>query len=185
MDYDEKETVIMRRGEGSIKKGLSLLNLVSAVVLTCFAGILMVQTVWGEESPSVMGWGVSTVISGSMSGTIEIDDMIIYHKEKEYREGDIIIFSSGDVYVTHRITGKDVSGYVTKGDANDTADTEPVMEEDILGKVKVIIPKAGLAVYYLRTPMGMAGLSIVILLLIAVPALVSGGGGREKSGGKK
>lgn len=95
--------------------------------------------------PSFCGYAGLTIISGSMSGTIEIDDLIIIKDCDEYKNGDIITFmKEGDkAPTTHRINfiyDGDVITYRTKGDANGSNDAEYVYKEEILGKVVLVIP---------------------------------------------
>ena len=64
------------------------------------------------------------------------------------RLGDVIQFrQSKDVSVLHRvieIDGEDrVEYFVTKGDANSSPDADPVIPENIVGKVVLTIPKVG------------------------------------------
>ena len=60
---------------------------------------------------------------------MSIGDLVIVHREKEYRVGDIVVFDSGGLSVTHRILEKAQEGFVTKGDANNVPDKELLSEK--------------------------------------------------------
>ena len=92
----------------------------------------------GSKVPSFCGYSSLFVETGSMSGIIEEDEIIIIKKTNDYKIGDIITFiQKGDEKpTTHRIIGYGSEGeYVTKGDANPTKDSVNIKEEEILGEV--------------------------------------------------
>ena len=94
--------------------------------------------------PSFMGYSSLVIISGSMSGTMEVDDLIIIKDKKEYKIGDIVTFmKEGDkAPTTHRIILYDEQGnYITKGDANNVRDAVAVSKEEIFGEVILTVPK--------------------------------------------
>ena len=90
------------------------------------------------------------------------------------------------VVVTHRIievipdkdNPKNVS-YVTKGDANDTADSTPVHISSVLGKPVFTIPLLGYLAYYIRTPLGIAIATAIVCLLIILSFLPDIFGGTQ------
>ena len=78
------------------------------------------------------------------------------HRQTDYKNGDIITFSEDGFYTTHRIIASDAGGYRTKGDANNIQDAAPVRSEQVAGKVKWIIPKAGKLFLAVRSPLAAA-----------------------------
>ena len=75
----------------------------------------------------------------------------------------------GSIVVTHRIievrTAEDGSPiFITKGDANNTEDSEPVTAENLVGIYMGRIPKLGDFAMFLQRPLGM-------MLFIGVPLL--------------
>ena len=56
--------------------------------------------------PELFGWSRAVILSGSMEPSMSIGDLVIVHREKEYRVGDIVVFDSGGLSVTHRILEK-------------------------------------------------------------------------------
>ena len=95
-------------------------------------------------------YGVLVIGSGSMTGTINKGDAIIYErlgKDEEIEIGDVIVFNSDNIKVIHRVIDKKDAGrgmkYFTKGDANPNIDEGYREESDIVGKVKLRIPYIG------------------------------------------
>lgn len=129
--------------------------------------------------PSIGGYEVLRVITGSMEPELEENSIIIIkHTDvSELKKGDIITFKSEDpqvkgLYVTHRIYDIQESQngiyFVTKGDANETEDMYVVHEKNIAGK------------YVKKLPMGLAlgkfinkiSTSRMYFLVVLLPVLV-------------
>jgi len=174
-----EDTTNAQVGEEKPSKLMSALGLILCIVfgamLLCNLTIIIKGTLYPEKPPSVLGITPMVVLSGSMSGNapdhIEIGDLIFVDKieAQALEAGDVIAFMEGKVVVTHRIlevfTGDDGKlQYVTKGDANNAADLEPVHEDDLVGIYKFRIPKVGDFALFLQTPLGM-------VLFIGVPML--------------
>lgn len=87
--------------------------------------------------------------SGSMMPEIEIGEIVVLWKNKQYHEQDIITYQVNDSYfMTHRIIKIIEGGYVTKGDFNNTEDEEIVKLEQIQGKVIFHSKLLGVIVQY-------------------------------------
>ena len=124
----------------------------------------------GDHNFFGMYYGV--IISGSMSGTIEVNDMIFAFKQDEYKVDDIITFKHGKSLTTHRIVDITDEGFITKGDANNTEDKEPVKAEDIVGKVVLVIPKIGVVMEYMQKPIGMLALILLGFGVLIIPEIL-------------
>lgn len=82
--------------------------------------------------------------SGSMTGTINKGDAVIYKKYEngvdKLEAGQVIVFRKNNTIIVHRIEKKFSLGnefvYQTKGDANESVDNWLVEEEDVIGVVK-------------------------------------------------
>ncbi len=120
---------------------------------------------------------IFTIISGSMEPSIGVFDIILDTRVDDFSKikvGDVITFNrlmAGDIEaktITHRVVDiRDMNGkyeFITKGDANATADKKPVQETDIIGRTVVKIPKLGIITYILLTKLGW-------ILIIFLPAL--------------
>lgn len=142
-----------------------------ALLLACNLYFIAARALTGEH-PTLFGYSTAVVVSGSMSGTIEVDDMVIIHRRDSYSCGDIITYKDNGSLVTHRIVEISEDGfYITKGDANNAVDSEPVSDDDVVGCVVFTIPKIGRLISALRTPFGMCCMVLVGIIFIEIPSL--------------
>ncbi len=130
------------KGEGSLVGGT-------------IAGIVILALLW--FSLGLLPFYPSTVAGGSMNPALRLGDMVIAAKTSPdtVREGDIIEFRQGEMMVIHRVVDIEESGgsrqFITKGDANDNPDIEPVSPEQVKGKVMFAVPKVGWVTLILRS----------------------------------
>ena len=146
------------------------------IIILSFAVITFLLTRFTGGTPSLFGYTLQRVSSGSMVPELEVGAVILSRNLREgdaLNEGDIITFDGsdqfGEVNVTHRVivVPHDENGVVmlqTKGDANDIAD-DPIE----FSRVKSIVLKK---LSFLRTIYDMFlspwGLIIFIALLLLV-----------------
>ncbi len=150
------------------------------IVLLGVVGLVLVgnlyiaaaKNIFGQRNPTFFGFSTSVVLTGSMSGFLEPNDMIVTHKQSVYAVGDVITFESEGSSVTHRIIAVDEEGYHTKGDANNIADRFPVMQESVTGKVVLVIPRVGAWIGFIRTPLGILCFLGLTVLIVELPGLV-------------
>lgn len=130
--------------------------LVILVLLILFMNIwqLISQRFLHTELPSVLGYSYLIVLSGSMEPEISAGDILVIHEEESYTQGDVIAFHADGMLISHRIEQETPKGFVTRGDANNIADENPVGKGQIVGKAVLVIPKVGRAILFLRTPLG-------------------------------
>ena len=133
--------------------------------------ILATQTLINKDKiPSIMGVEVLQVVSESMKGTLNINDVIIAKKVevKSLNVGDIIVFKKDGAVITHRITNivkrYDKLEFETKGDANNTPDKGTVKEENIEGKYICTIKYIGSILKFIKTPIGLT-------LVVTIPII--------------
>lgn len=95
-------------------------------------------------------FGVLTIGSGSMTGTINKGDIILYERydeNEQIKTGDIIVFQNEDLRIVHRVVDQrnlgDEIRYYTKGDANAQEDDGYRIRKDVIGKVHARIPYIG------------------------------------------
>lgn len=94
-------------------------------------------------------YGALVIGSGSMTGTIDKGDIIIYERydEKDIETGEIIVFEDEETKIIHRVIDQKTFGkstrYYTRGDANEQEDFGYREKEDIVGRVKVRIRYLG------------------------------------------
>jgi len=94
----------------------------------------------------------TTVISGSMRPTLDVGDVVIIAKVSAdtVKPGDIIQFREAEgVTTVHRVVEvREIEGkrvFITQGDANRAPDPDPVLTDNVVGKVIFNIPKVGWA----------------------------------------
>ena len=108
------------------------------LVLLCVYTFI-VTDLMKKDYVNVFGYSYFVVASGSMSGTIEVDDIIFVKLTKDVKTDDIITYKSKDgSIITHRLVNMNGNTYITKGDVNNAVD-DAVTKEQIIGKVRFII----------------------------------------------
>ena len=117
---------------------------------------------------SIGGFELLVVKSGSMEPAIKTGSIVIDKNFDSYNIGDIITFRNKEKpkeTTTHRIAGikylVGTKSFVTKGDANDSTDSEQASESQIVGRVLLAIPYFGYVADFARS---LPGLIIIILI---------------------
>ena len=121
-----------------------LLTAASAVLLAVCLTMAFREKMTGELS-FFCGYKPVYIESGSMEPSIRTGEVILIKKcgYENIREGDILLFRTGQGYAAHRFVGIDrealmagQSSYlITKGDANSIEDPDRLDPENIEGKV--------------------------------------------------
>lgn len=129
-----------------------------------------------DEVPSIGGILPLIVLTDSMYPEIHSGDLIICHTEEpeNVKAGDIIAFfdptGNGTSVVTHRvmevIETEDSVEWVTKGDANNTADAKPVPASKLVGVYQSRIPELGNVVMFMQTTTGLIVCVVCPILLL-------------------
>ena len=158
-----------------LKKIWSVLSTV-LIVLMIVCTVLLVAIKFIGETPSVFGYNLYYIVTGSMEPTIRVGDVILGKDvtADELSVGDIVTFrgESGELegkIVTHRVQSvyeeNGQTYLITRGDAN-TADDPPVRAEAVISVMKAKVPLLGTVVRVINTPIG-------FLVLIVAPLLIS------------
>ena len=113
----------------------SVASIFLVVLVTLCIYTFIITDIMKKDYVNVFGYTYFVVASGSMSGAIEVDDIIFVKLTKEVNLNDIITYKGrdGDI-ITHRLIQKSGQEYITKGDVNNAAD-ETITEDQIIGKV--------------------------------------------------
>ena len=103
----------------------------------------IVTDILKKDYVNVFGYSYFVVATGSMSGYIEVNDIIFVKLDNNIKHmdiDDVITFKNkeGEI-ITHRIISKSGKNLITQGDRNNTPD-EAITSKDIIGKVKLVIP---------------------------------------------
>ena len=165
--------------------GAAILRAVSILVLLLLLAACLPLTL-----PRLFGYQIYTVVSGSMEPAIPTGSLVYIRegKPEEAVAGDVIAFyggaQSGSI-ITHRVVENRVvmGEIVTKGDANQSPDMNPVPYARFIGKVELTVPEAGKIAAVFASPggKGLAGCSVgMALLLQVVASLIEGRRGRKE-----
>lgn len=130
-----------------------------------------------HEMPSIGGYSMYVVKTGSMAPTINPGSLVIIKKvlPNDIKKGDIITFKGSEkgILFTHRvyeIKQKNPLKIITKGDANSSVDLNFLNEKSIVGKLVFSVPYVGNIISFIQTNWPLilfliVGFSILIMLL--------------------
>lgn len=135
-----------------IRKATALLSRMYLVMVICLA-------TWAVL-PLLIGWTPTVVMSGSMVPSAQIGDVLVAQplsatqKEELISVGNVLLATSPvnpSKLVTHRVVNiLKGTGYITKGDANATADATVVPVANVHGIERLRIPMIGIPIQTIR-----------------------------------
>ncbi|MCL5438794.1 MAG: signal peptidase I [Patescibacteria group bacterium] len=139
--------------------------IVLVLVILPLIFFILITSKW----PIILGIRSYTVLTGSMQPSIPIG-AIVFTKPTDYKIGDIISFQRNSIVVTHRVVNvlekqNNKISYRTKGDANDSKDSELVSNSLVVGKVMFTLPFLGRFISYLKTVPG-------FIIFIVLPTII-------------
>jgi signal peptidase I len=144
-------------------------SILTWTVVACAAAVALAVGL-----PHLFGFKSFTVMSGSMEPAIGTGSVVVERPiaPTEAKVGDVVTFKDPEgtgKLITHRVARVRVSGptasFVTKGDANNTAERWNVPADGSIGRVEYHVPKVGYAMSYVGGRNGK-------LLLVVLPALL-------------
>ncbi|MEW6188574.1 MAG: signal peptidase I [Actinomycetota bacterium] len=119
----------------------------SSLVAWVMVAVVCVAMLW--FSLGLFGFHPTLVAGRSMSPAMKLGDIAVVTKVpvESIKVRDVIHYRREYGSVIHRVTEIWQKGndrlFVTKGDANDSPDTDPVHPDQIMGKVTFVVPKLG------------------------------------------
>lgn len=153
----------MKLLEKIIKTIFNILILFMVFLVIVVAHNFIQINILKKQYTNFFGFTIFEVTTGSMSGTIEINDVILVKITKDVKEKDIITFEANGEIITHRVLAEKDDELYTKGDANTGEDT-PIKKDSVIGKVVKIFPKFGIWVKVLSDTKVIGSIIITILL---------------------
>lgn len=141
--------------------------LLGSLVITTVVSIALLAT--------VLGYDLFVIDGGSMAPSVPAGALVIADRVSpaSVEVGDVITFrrsSAPDSPVTHRVirveSGEAGRELWTKGDANQSADPEPLAGGDPVSVMRVSLPFAGYLLGFLRTLPGQLALIVAPLVLL-------------------
>jgi signal peptidase I len=153
-----------------IKKWVSTIVTTILFLTLIFTAAVVISSKASGGEPSVLGYQLKTVLSGSMEPGIKTGSIIAIKPGGDmtrFQKDDVITFKvSNDKLITHRVT--DVKGtgkntqYITKGDNNNAADLDPVLAANVVGEYNgFTIPYIG---YLLNAAQSKIGSALLLML---------------------
>lgn len=147
------------------------------VFVVALLAVFMVKSKISGGTPSVLGYQLYGVLSGSMNGTQKTSfdtGSLVFVKAKDVQKievGDIITFRGLSIdapLTTHRVVGinnEDSLSFVTRGDANSVNDPKPISAEKVVGTVRGHLPFIGYLTGFAETRTG-------LIFLVFVPGAI-------------
>lgn len=124
--------------------------------------------------PRLFGYHIYSVISGSMEPEIPVGSMVYIKNEapEDMEKDDVIAFygaKDSNAIITHRVVeNRIVMGeFITKGDANQTNDMNPIPYDNFIGRVTLSVPYVGGAAQVFTSVTGK-----VIAVAVIIAALI-------------
>lgn len=161
----------------------SVISKVLTVVFILFFVFTLISTIYFAimrqqgKAVRIFGYSINYIVTGSMQDALMIGDVIVVKNitKEDIKVGDIVTYKSTEGalaghYITHRIIEikQHTNGnlqFVTKGDANTSADSEVVTYEKVLGIYQR-------KVFVLTILLSLLTNFYVFFLLIILPLLV-------------
>ena len=156
------------------KKIIALLgNVLGTLILVLVIGLSLAATL-----PRLLGYEIYHIVTGSMEPEIPVGSVIYVSPvpAEEVGEGEIIAFWREDAVVAHRVLENNIieGQLVTKGDANEQKDIDPVSYRELIGRVERHFPYLGAMLVLFSTTVG----KIYVICFAACGAMLNILGGR-------
>ncbi len=159
-----------------------LAQFAAVAYLTMVASLLF----W-SHGPQLVGWHPRVVLTGSMMPVIQPGDVSVIGPAvvgpATLPKGRIVLVRDAEMrsgFYLHRVVRYDEQGrIITKGDANHTEDSAPVLAIQITGQLRLVVPLVGLPVVWLQNAQYVqVGLTLVGTWVSLV--VIAGGAGRSR-----
>jgi signal peptidase I len=133
-------------------------------------GLILLGSLCFWFAPSQFGGETTYVVTHgiSMEPRFHTGDLALVRSQSSYHVGEIVAYDSKMLHtvVLHRIIGRDGARYVFKGDNNNFIDPEHPKASQLVGALWLHIPGAGATLLSIRSPLLVAALIAVGLLIL-------------------
>ena len=151
----------MKKAQKIVGKIVNVLIVIVIIAIIFCAYCAFSIKVLGNKYVNIFGYSVFEVATGSMHGSIEVNDAVLVKIGDSYNVNDIVTYQNGEDYITHRVIEIEEDYVITKGDANNVNDN-PIDKKLILGRVVKVLPRLGVWKKVLLTP------KVIILILVTL-----------------
>jgi signal peptidase I len=151
-------------------EGLAAVMLPAAVALLTIVGTLVLAA----SVPMLLGWRPTVVASASMAPALRPGDVLVSQPVQELggpaavQVRQIVLVDEPahpGRLLSHRVQSRNADGsLVTKGDANAAADSTPVGPAHVLAVGRLVVPRIGLPVLWVRERDPRSLLAVVVLV---------------------
>lgn len=151
-----------------------VVSAVSAAALVAVLGL----GVWAVL-PAALGWRSTVVMTGSMAPRILPGDVVVSspYQPADLVPGRVVMYTDhtrDGRLVVHRITDvNDAGQLITRGDANPSADAQPVAPADVVALPRLRVPFLGLPAVWLATGQWLPIGAVVAALALATHTALS------------
>jgi signal peptidase I len=132
--------------------------------------VIMASVAWMYLAPTNIGGSTSYVITHgiSMEPRFHTGDLALVRPANNYEVGEIVAYHSTvlHIVVLHRIIARDGNRFVFKGDNNDFIDPSPPGRAQLIGALWLHIPRGGVVLTWLHTPVMAAAVAGLVGLLL-------------------
>jgi len=135
----------------ALKIFIDILTFLVFIILIIIIFAKMKMMFSGNSYFEVAGYSVFSVKTGSMAPTIKQNDVIIVKQQDYYDVDDIITYTDGKNFITHRIISVRGHDIITQGDANNAKDNS-ITDDAVIGRVVKVYSNMGIWQKVFTTP---------------------------------
>lgn len=147
----------------------------------CYLTVVASLLFW-SHAPELVGWQPRVVLTGSMMPVIRPGDVSVIAPAQPgpttLPKGRIVLVRDASMrsgFYLHRVVRYDAQGrIVTKGDANASEDTTPVLALQIAGQLRLVVPLVGLPVVWLQDKAYVELVTTALLTWVALSVVARG-----------
>ena len=157
-------------------KGLRwVLALVLGAALVLSGWLAFQGAVLHRQRPSVAGYFSAPVEDGAMEPALSQGDAAILRQGQDFSPGDIVAFvnQAGELSL-RRVVGTSGEAYITQGDSMEQPDETLLSPGQVAGRCVAALPGAGVLLQGLSSPWGTLCLGALWLLVVLLPAGLTG-----------
>ena len=148
----------------------------AAAAAWLYLAVVLGLAAWVALGAGVFGWRPVVMTSGSMAPGFSPGDVVLLSEAGEGRlaEGSVVAFEEDGGLVTHRVEKALPDGrYVTQGDANATPDPDTLVDAQVVGVGRLVVPYVGRP--FLWRHAGDTGAFRIWVAVTALAAVIAGG----------
>lgn len=150
-----------RAARPSLRRRLTGITLLAAAVLLG----------WLVLPPALGGLTTSTIVVGDSMLPIYRSGDLVVSRAQEAAVGDVVVYQAPEGHrIVHRVVDGDAErGWVLQGDNNDFLDPWQPTADDVIGVVRLHVPRVGAVIHGLTHPLVWASLFLLTAAVLVWP----------------